>query len=479
MEPQIIRPPAVAGTFYPIDPHELQSMVRGFLDRAPLAEQGEPKAFISPHAGYIYSGQVAAYGYKNLKKAPADNPRRVMVLAPSHRAYLEGVSVGNYNAYKTPLGTVEIDQEAVDRLASHPDVTRDPTSHRLDHALEVQLPFLQETIVNFRLIPVMFGDISGVQLADIITLCLQPDDMIIVSSDLSHFHPYDKAVQLDQMSHDAVLSRQPRRIESCESCGRTGMAAVMELARREKWAPELANYCNSGDTAGDKSRVVGYATYLFYPEQGKKPIKLDIQSGDLGKKAVTENRTATLPHPDMPGLVRRHLEQKLAGGTGVDPASLAQEFPQLQKPGATFITLTKNGNLRGCIGSLVPHRALADDLLESGHSAAVRDRRFPPVTLEELAQLRVEVSLLSQPEPLSYRDADDLLASLKPGVHGVILKKDGRQATFLPQVWEQIPGPVTFLEHLCTKAGLGGDCWRHNPEVFTYTVEKTKEPIKQ
>ena len=474
MEVQNIRPPAVAGAFYPQDPQELRSMVQGFLDRAPQAGQGEPKAFVSPHAGYIYSGQVAAYGYKNLKKAPANTPRRVIVLAPSHRSYLDGVSVGNYSAYQTPLGEVEIDQMAVNQLAAHPDVSRDPESHKMDHSLEVQLPFLQETLVNFRLVPVMFGDISGVQLADIIATCWQPGDMIIGSSDLSHFHPYDKAMELDQISHDAVLSRQPRKIESCEACGKTGISAILEIARRNKWQPSLANYCNSGDSAGDKSRVVGYATYLFYPDQGTGSIQ---PATNIGKKPMADNSTASLPHPDLPGLVRRHLEKKLGGENGADAATLAKECPALDKMGATFITLTKGGALRGCIGSLVAHRPLAQDLLENGLCAAIKDPRFPPVTLEELATLRVEVSLLSEPEPLLYHDAEDLLACLKPGIHGVILKKDGRQSTFLPQVWDQLPDPITFLTHLCQKAGLSGDCWQHNPQILTYTVEKTKEQL--
>jgi MEMO1 family protein len=476
MEAKAVRPPAVAGTFYPQDPQTLRSMIRGFLANAPKAEQGEPYAFVSPHAGYVYSGQSAAYGYTNLQKAPADAQRRVFVLAPSHRAYLDGVSVGNYSAYKTPLGTVPIDQEVVDRLAALPDVTRSPQSHQMDHAMEVQLPFLQETVVNFKLVPVMFGDISGGQLADIIASCWQVGDLIVVSSDLSHFHPYDKARELDQLSHDAVLSQQPRRIESCEACGRTGIAALLEIARRQGWQPSLAHYCNSGDTAGDKNRVVGYATYLFYPEQkGQSRQKAQQLNMAIGKQPMDTKPDSTNEQPDLPSLVRRHLEKKLAGKTGVNADAVTEEFPSLNKKGATFITLTKAGQLRGCIGSLVAHRRLTDDLLENGLSAATKDHRFPPVTLAEMAEIRVEVSLLSEPQPLLYRDAQDLLTCLKPGIHGVILQKNGHRSTFLPQVWEQIPDPATFLNHLCRKAGLSGDCWQDNPQISTYTVEKTKE----
>jgi AmmeMemoRadiSam system protein A len=208
--------------------------------------------------------------------------------------------------------------------------------------------------------------------------------------------------------------------------------------------------------------VVGYATYLFYPNKANnRPILT---------KTVSTATTA-----DLPSLVRSHLEKTLNGERGLDASTLIKQFPDLAHEGATFITLTKNGQLRGCIGSLVAHRSLAADLLENSISAATRDNRFPVVTIEELAGLRVEVSRLTPAEPLLFRDGEDLLTCLKPGIHGVILEKDGHRSTFLPQVWEQLPNPVQFLEHLCQKAGLQGDCWKNNPKISTYTVEKTKE----
>ncbi|MBF0380864.1 MAG: AmmeMemoRadiSam system protein B [Magnetococcales bacterium] len=463
MATQTVRPPAVAGTFYPEDPQQLRSMVQKFLGQAIDAPLGEPPAFVSPHAGYIYSGQVAAYGYKNLKKASADNPRRIFVLAPSHRAYLDGISVGNYSAYRTPLGDVTLDQETISKLAALPDVIRDPQSHAMDHALEVQLPFLQETVEHFKLVPIMVGDISGGQLADIIDNCWQPGDLIIISSDLSHFHPYDKAVELDNSSHNAVLSQKPRVVEGCDACGRVGMAALAELARRKGWQPSLANYCNSGDTAGSKDSVVGYATYLYYPQNQKQTPN---QQNSMDIAAIK---------PQLPSLVRSHLEQTLGGGNGFQADDLINKFPPLAKVGATFITLTKNGQLRGCIGSLSAQRSIGEDLLLNSYYAATKDSRFPTVVLDELKEIKIEVSLLSDPEPLLYQDGADLLNCLKPGIHGVILQKDGRRSTFLPQVWEQMPNKETFLQQLCLKAGLNGDCWQNNPQISLYTVDKIKE----
>jgi AmmeMemoRadiSam system protein A len=213
--------------------------------------------------------------------------------------------------------------------------------------------------------------------------------------------------------------------------------------------------------------VVGYATYLYYPQP---------KNGTLNRETPQQATQSQAQQPNLPSLVRRHLEQKLAGGEGENLAHLVKKFPTLNKKGASFITLTKKGQLRGCIGSLVAHRPLVQDLLSNGFSAAINDPRFPAVTKQELAELKVEVSLLSEPEPLLYRDGEDLLTLLKPGIHGVILQKGSHRSTFLPQVWDQIPDPVTFLSHLCQKAGLSGDCWKNNPQISTYTVEKTKEP---
>lgn len=178
---------------------------------------------------------------------------------------------------------------------------------------------------------------------------------------------------------------------------------------------------------------------------------------------------------DLPQLIRQHLQRVLAGGRGLDLAALVASHPELASPGACFITLTAGGALRGCIGSLVAHRSLAADLLANGVAAATQDPRFSPVDRDELDGVRIEVSLLSPPQLLSYRDGEELLRLLRPGVDGVVLSLAGRRSTFLPQVWEQLPDPRQFLEHLCRKAGLSGECWRQGARIEIYTVEKVGE----
>lgn len=220
---------------------------------------------VAPHAGYIYSGLTAAFAYRTLHRATPEHPRRVILIGPSHRAYLDGVSVGDYAGFATPLGVVELDQERIDLLAAQPNVIRNSTPHRLEHSLEVHLPFLQETVGSFRLVPMVYGEISMVRLAELIEIAMDPGDLLVASSDLSHFHPYQEAIARDKMCHQAMLSGNSSALEGCEACGRTGMGALLELAKQRNWRVELADYRNSGDTAGDKERVVGYASYLFFP----------------------------------------------------------------------------------------------------------------------------------------------------------------------------------------------------------------------
>ncbi|MBF0421520.1 MAG: AmmeMemoRadiSam system protein B [Magnetococcales bacterium] len=463
-----VRQPAVAGTFYPKDPGTLKKMVQDFLSQVEAPQTLPPVALVVPHAGYIYSGLTAAHGFRHLKPAPPLRPQRVFILAPSHRAYQEGISVGHYSAYATPLGLVPIHQETVDHLARLPDVSTDAAAHHHEHSLEVQLPFLQETLKNFNLVPMIYGDISGGHLADILTQVWHPQDLLIISSDLSHYFPYDQARHLDAQCHSAIASGDPKSLEKCEACGNKGISALLELSRRHRWHSSLVDYRNSGDTAGDKNRVVGYASYVFHPP---------TQTSDRPPE-TSDSPPVSSPFrlELLPGLARTHLEHFLEGNsTSIDRKQLQQDFPPLSQTGACFVTLTKKGRLRGCIGSLEAHRTLLDDLLENAQAAAVHDPRFRPLLRQELDEVLLEVSILTPAVPMPYQGTQDLLNQLKPGIHGVILSLGNRRATFLPQVWEQLPDKITFLTNLCQKAGLDGQCWQRHPGIQVYTVTKIKE----
>lgn len=256
-----VRPPAVAGMFYPGDASELASEVDGMLAAArPPALR--PKALIVPHAGYVYSGPIAAHAYALL--APLRGVvTRVALFGPTHRVYVRGLAVPGVDAFRTPLGTVALDREAIAAALRLPQVKASDEAHALEHSLEVQLPFLQETLGDFRLAPFAVGDASGAEVAQVMDALWGGDEtLIVVSSDLSHYHAYAAAQRLDRQTADDVL--ELRTLEDFDqACGALPINGLIEAAPRHRLSPHLLDLRNSGDTAGDKSRVVGYAAFAF------------------------------------------------------------------------------------------------------------------------------------------------------------------------------------------------------------------------
>lgn len=259
-----VRPPAVAGQFYPADPRRLRQQVREYVDHASLPEDlGHVQAVVAPHAGYVYSGATAGYAFKALEQLPARD-WTVFLLGPAHRVPVNGVALGNYSAFRTPLGDAPI---AVGRVAEMLErsglYTRSPGAHAREHCLEVEVPFLQTILPDFRLVPMLFGQVNPEDVAEDLVDQIGEDDLIVVSTDLSHFYSYDTAQELDQDFLEAVLAGDEHDVTRGEACGRAPVATLMEIADHKGWSPRLLDYRNSGDTAGDKSRVVGYASLAY------------------------------------------------------------------------------------------------------------------------------------------------------------------------------------------------------------------------
>lgn len=256
-----IRPPAVAGMFYPGDPAVLARDVDAMLALA-HREEMRPKALIAPHAGYIYSGPVAASAYALL--APiARQIHRVVLLGPTHRVAVRGLALPGADGFATPLGVVELDSAAIKRIAHLPQVVVSPQAHALEHSLEVQLPFLQSVLPEFKLLPLAVGMASGEEVAEVLELLWGgPETLIVISSDLSHYHPYDTASRLDQSTAEAIL-RLSCKLSHEQACGGTPVNGLLLAAQRHHLAAHLLDLRNSGDTAGDKARVVGYGAFAF------------------------------------------------------------------------------------------------------------------------------------------------------------------------------------------------------------------------
>jgi len=448
------RAPAVAGTFYPGAPAQLEETVQRLLapGDAP-APMRRPKALIVPHAGYVYSGRLAGLAFARLREAAAAAEiSRVVLLGPAHRVAVDGIALPGCAAFATPLGDVPIDDAALATLTGLPQVVESAAAHAREHALEVQVPFLQRLLGDFTLVPLLVGRASAEQVAEVIErLWGGPETLIVISSDLSHYLSYDEARAKDRDTLERILAGGP--LESFEqACGALPINAMLLAARRHGLKPRLVGWCNSGDTAGDKARVVGYAALEF--------VEDDALPAEAGPVLLRRARAA----------IAREL------GVAVPDGDADADADWLDSRGATFVTLTQDGALRGCIGSLQAHRPLRDDVADNARKAAFADPRFTPLTAEELGRTRVEVSLLSPQAPLRFGSEAEALAQLRPGLDGVVLTWGRHRGTFLPQVWEQLPTREAFLNGLKRKAGLPEDFWADDVVLSRYTVTKWQEP---
>lgn len=441
-----IRPAAVAGTFYPEEAAQLDCEVRDMLAAADSGTW-HPKALIVPHAGYRYSGPVAASAYASLVSLAAQI-KLVVLLGPTHRVAIRGLALPGVDAFETPLGRVAIDQAASERISHLSQVSVSEQAHAQEHSLEVHLPFLQTLLTDFKVLPLVVGAAAPGDVAEVLEMLWGgAETLILISSDLSHFLPYHAAQKVDGLTADAILHcKVPVTHE--QACGATPVNGLLLAARHHGLTAHLLDLRNSGDTAGNRDQVVGYGAFAF-----TEPLPV---VADKGSVLLAHARNAIVQHFGLP----------------TQPVS---EPAWLKEPAATFVTLTQHGQLRGCIGSLQARRPLGHDVSQNALAAALHDPRFPPLVAAELATTRIEVSLLSPLQPMRFKDEADALSQLRPGIDGIVLECGSCHGTFLPQVWEHLPQPSQFLTELKRKAGLAADFWSPEVKLQRYHVEKWKE----
>lgn len=442
-----VRKPAVSGSFYPQDPEKLSGMIREYLDAVNVFEANRPLGLISPHAGYVYSGPTAAYGYRQLEGRDYET---VIVLAASHRVGFEGVSIANVSHYETPLGLIPLSPKAVG-LRESGVAGFNAKAHVGEHSLEVQLPFLQEVLGSFHLVPIITGDVNPQWLAERLIPLIDDMTLVVASTDLSHYESYEKALELDGKCVNDITGMDSKAVAGDKLCGKAPVLALMEVARRKGWSNTELDYRNSGDTAGSRDRVVGYTSIAFH----------DGLNGNEEEYLLK--------------LARNTLQTYLS--TGETPKVDEDELtPRLKEVRGCFVTYNKNHELRGCIGHILPSEPLYKCVIQNAVSAAVRDGRFPPVTAGEAGEIEIEVSVLTQPQELDFTGPEDLLGKLVPLRDGVIVENGYRSATYLPQVWGQIPGKQDFLSNLCRKSGSSRGCWRESGvRVSTYQAQVFSE----
>jgi AmmeMemoRadiSam system protein B/AmmeMemoRadiSam system protein A len=482
--PTEVRKPAVAGQFYPEDAEQLSMAIDAFLAQAEevAAEdqvRPEPIAIIVPHAGYIFSGQVAAYAFKQIEGVDYE---AIVILGTNHYASgFDRVSVYAEGAFETPLGLVPVDTALAKALiAADERIVFDRLVHEYEHSIEVELPFLQKLCPGQAVVPVIVGESSPENCEALSEALVQvlsgKKALIVASSDLSHYPSYDDARRVDLATLAAIETMDPQHLtetldeymneeipELYTLCCGEGPIRVAMMAAKKLGANQAAvlRYANSGDSPfGDWNEVVGYGAVMFWRGEKNRtgfvtstppspPQELTPLSSDERKKLL--------------GIARQTLAQFLETGTvlrfGVSEPNLYQER-------GCFVTLKKDGELRGCIGNLAPARPLYLTVQNVAISAAISDSRFPQVTREELEDISVEISVLSP-----FELVEDV-SEIEVGRHGLVIFKGQNQGVLLPQVaTEQNWDRDEFLRQICLKAGLTENAWQEGAQLYAFTAE--------
>jgi MEMO1 family protein len=463
----VVRAPAVAGRFYPDDPAELRDAVESYLaETDPVPPHAPPpRALILPHAGYVYSGPVAASGYARLRDV-AGTIDRIVLLGPSHHVPVAGLAYCSAERFATPLGAIPVDTEGLAELARLPFVERLDAAHAREHSLEVHLPFLQVVLGEFTVLPLVVGNATPEQVAAVLRTCERPGTLPVISSDLSHYHDYATAVRLDRATADRIVRRAGDDLSGDRACGCVPIAGLLSLARERDWSVRAVDVRNSGDTAGPRDRVVGYGAFVLTDEPPEPEDDLDPPTAEA-VYSTDERRT-------LLEVARWSIRTGLDSGANIAPEPSLYP-PLLRSPGATFVTLRIDDALRGCMGTLRANAPLVTDVAHNAFTAAFRDPRFTPLSTGEYRQLAVEVSVLGEPRPFPVDSEADLLERVRPGIDGLILVDEGRRGTLLPTVWESIPDPAEFVQTLKRKAGLPAEYWSETLRIFRYTTESFGE----
>ncbi len=478
-----VKPAGIAGSWYPADAAQLGELIDQLVDKAePIEPAGALRALISPHAAYHYSGPTAAAGYRLLRGA---TPRRVLVLAPAHRGGFRGLSIAPVTAYETPLGRIELDLEAVQALRQSPLVGAHAPAHQGEHSIEIQLPFLQRVLApGWRLVPILVGQVGPDEQAAAAQL-LQPladeETLVLVSSDFTHYgarfgyQPFPPDARAAQRLRDLDMGalgpiargqaedfRAYRRKTGITVCGGDPILILLEMLPSGRTGTLLA-YDTSGALTGSYTNSVSYLSIGFFAPAA--------QAESAGSERLDVEQLQYLHR-----LARYALWEAVEPGNGAleQLRDLVAAVPEgLRQPAGVFVTVRNRGRLRGCQGYVEPEVPLFEAVIQNSVSASRYDHRFYPVAPDELPDLELEVSVLSDPVPLASHQA------YRPGRDGIVLEKDGKRAVFLPEVpivagWNR----EQTLDALAEKAGLPADAWKQEgARLLVFRTHKYQAPF--
>lgn len=473
------RPPSVAGQFYPADPQTLKLAVEEYLRDSAVIPTEKPVALIVPHAAYIYSGQICADAFRQVQGRQYDV---VVLLGVNHTTgNFRGISIGDYGSFRTPLGSIMVDEEIASALLSEcKDCNRNREVHAREHSIEVQLPFVQTLFPNARIVAAIIHppeaamcERFGEALAKVLK---RRRALIVISSDLSHYPTKKNAEKADALTLTTIARMDPSRVESLmrvldlpnletRACGEAAIIAGMTAARAlGATRAVIAGYANSGDVlVGDTSRTVGYGAAILAP--GRDPSSTAVLTPSAPPPKATPLRNSE--KKVLLAFAREAIQRYLTTQT----VPLARNFPaRMDFPQGAFVTLKKAGQLRGCIGDIHGDMALGRTVGAMALQAAFGDPRFAPVELRELNTMEIEISVLTPMK--SVPSPDEIVV----GRDGVLMSKAGASAVFLPQVapenhWNR----TEMLDNLCLKAGLKTGCWKRDAGFKTFQADVFSE----
>lgn len=462
---QEVKESKFAGAFYPDNPVQLSAMVDKFLDVAnPEPIAGDIFALICPHAGYGYSGQTAAYGYKLIKDK---SYKTVVVIGTSHQYAFNGVSIYPEGVFRTPLGDLEIDREFAKKLLyQDEEVVFEPAAFSQEHSIEVQLPFLQRSLKDFKIVPIVMGDCTFStcrKLAELLKVAIatRKDVLVVVSTDMYHGYNFEEAEIIDKLTTSYLENMDSEglyyglREGKLQLCGGFGVVSGLILAKELGHNKlKVLNYTNSAIVTGKKNKGIWTVGYLSCAiDQEKEGVAMLDKAERQKLLQIARNSIKTYLQDDKKPEIKEN-----------DPV-LLREF-------GAFVTLHERGELRGCIGNLIGRGPLYLTVRDMAIESATGDPRFPRVQLSELKDIEIEISVLSPMQKI------DDVSMIEMGKHGVLIKRGFRSGVYLPQVATETGwSKEEFLSSLCAhKAGLAPDAWKDkNTEIYIFSAEVFSE----
>ena len=451
--------PVFAGSFYPEKPEELTNLLNSFKQESQTNYKS--KAIIVPHAGIVYSGHAAMAGFQHLE--PNEN---IFIIAPSHHESFNNIAFPEYTYFDTPLGSLEVNNRLIKELTeTFPCIVANEIFDN-EHSIEVQLPFIQNLFCphiqnamdfvkglkkrKFKIVPILVGNCDYRLISDINSANWE-NSSFVISSDLSHYFTQQECRQIDTYTATIIETGKLDFFQPQQACGLACIKGLVDFANNNDCTMIRAMMYNSGDVSRDTNKVVGYGSWYLYTNSRNVFIEKYYSKYvlDLVKQTIVASIKGEefIPH-DIP--------------------------PVLTEYGASFVTLKlKTGELRGCIGSVYPTKPLILDIIDNAKNAGFQDPRFEPLTVDELPNLQLSVSILSSIERINFKDERDLLSQIYP--HGVILAERDRRAVYLPIVWEQLPDRAVFLNSLKEKAGLAPDYFSRTLEAYKFEAAYISE----